>query len=127
MTRAAPPRLQFIADCTRVAELPKRSGGFGHTSPVALAPCEYLASVRATQYDSLLAERPNQLALCTYTEPAYEALYLLLDCPLDAYPDVLKVIPTSASALALAAGLEPRLGPSSNNGFKTPKKIQAAI
>ena len=106
-----------------MAELPKTSGGFGHTSPVTLAPCAYLASVRATQHDPLLAERLNQLALRTYTEPAYDALDLLLDCPLDAYPDVLKVIPTSAAALALAAGLEL----SSNNRYKTPKKIQAAI
>ena len=31
----SPPRLQFTVDCTCVAELPKRSGGFGHTLPVA--------------------------------------------------------------------------------------------
>ena len=84
----SPPRLQITADC--VVGLPKRSGGFGYTSPVSLAPCAYLASVRATQHhviDPLLAKRPNQLALCTYSEPDYDALdlYLLLDCPLDAY------------------------------------------
>ena len=48
---------------------------------------------------------------------------MLLDCPLDAYPDVLKVIPTSVAVLTLVTGLEP----SSNNRYKTPKKIQTAI
>ena len=122
----SPPHLQFITDC--VTELSKRSGGFGHTSPVALVPCAYLGSVRATQYDPLLAGRPNHLALHTYTEPdyIYDALYLLaagLPTGRVPSPDVLKVIPTSDTTLALAAGLEP----SSNNRYKTPKKIQAGI
>ena len=49
--------------------------------------------------------------------------YLHVGCPLDAYPDVLKVVPTSATALSLVAGLEP----APNNKIKTPKKIQATV
>ena len=95
--------------------------GTPHGSPVVLAlcACAYLASVRATQHDLLplpLARQQDMPAgppRARYTEPAYtyDTLYMLLDYPLDvyghAYSDVLKVIPTSAAALSLAAGLEP--------------------
>ena len=105
-----------------LAQLPMRMGGFGQLATSTLAPCAYLAGVRATQHDPLLSEPSCQHAIRYYTEDAYDRLAYLLGASVSSFPDVVKLLPHSAKALADApASSSTRLTKT------TARKIQAAI
>jgi hypothetical protein len=107
---------------TLLAELPLRDGGFGHMCLARLSPCAYLASVRATQCDPLLSQKPNQQALRMYTDSAYDSLADVLGGPILSFPDILKSLPHSSKALAKAPE-----SPSTRLNKTTRRKIQAVI
>jgi len=110
------------ARSTLLAELPIRHGGFGHMSTSRLAPCAYLAGVRATQHDALMAQSDSQQALRIFTDDAYDRLADLLNAPISSFPTIAKSLPHSAAALASAP-----LSPSTRLTKTTARKIQAAI
>jgi hypothetical protein len=105
-----------------LAELPTRLGGFGHTTGESLAACAYLAGVRATQFDPLLQQAQYQKAIRRFTDDAYSRLEYDLDAKIDTFPDIVKSLPPTASALENA----PR-SPSTRLNKTNARKIQAAI
>ena len=106
----------------RAAELPIRHGGLGHSAATTLAASAFLASVRATQHDPLLSQHHCQQALRQYTDPAYELLAFNLKAPISSFPAIVRLLPTTAAALANAPA-----SPSTRLTKTTGKKIQSAL
>lgn len=99
---------------------PLDCGGLAQPTAVATSPYAFLASVRATQHDRILGTRDCQIALLRFTEPAYEMLSTAICSPLTDHPQIIKVLPPTASALA-------RPTANSSPNTQPTKKIQSVI